>query len=382
MSEIHFFTADNVSSLPWPEHADGQYARSVLSPLMRYGTQAFIDNVSAEVQAICCDDLVLPLVLTRAADNNSYVCSPLGHYVHYAREELEIELGTYPLLKKSLEKSLDLMGGVLEALRLEDVVYVNNWLLSTNLYPAFELQHLSDIRDALVKRFPDRALIFRSVNLRLNQPIFDTLCSLGFYPVASRQVYILDPRSGAHRKKNPYKEDRRLTKKMPYHWESAEQIRPRDIPRLRQLYDDLYLRKYSYLNPQFNELFLRTSLEQNWLTYYVLRQGERIDAMVGYVQRNGVFTTPMVGYDRALPQSLGLYRLLSYQLFQEAEKHGWILNHSSGVARFKTLRGCEPSMEYNLLYTDHLPRWRRAPWRLLQGLSQTLLEPMMQKLQL
>lgn len=383
MPKIDFFTAAHLQNLPWPQHADGRYARSVLGALLTHGTQAFFDNVSAEVQAICCEDLVLPLVLARAGQNNAYVCSPLGHYVHYAREELEIEMQRWPALKKLLEKALYVLGGVLEALQLEEVAYANNWLLSTNLYPAFDLSHLHAIREALIQRFPQRAVIFRSVNLKLNRSIFEALCALGFYPVLSRQVYILDPASGQHRSKNPYKEDRRLAKKTLYRWESAAQIQPQDIPRLRWLYDDLYLRKYSYLNPQFNELFLRRSLSEQWLTYYVLRdQNNRIDAMVGYVERNGVFTTPLVGYDTSLPKSLGLYRLITYQLIQEAEQKGWILNHSSGVARFKTLRGCVPSMEYNLVYTAHLPRIRQAPWRLLQGISKTFLEPMMQQLQL
>jgi len=382
MPAIQFFTAHNFNAVSWPAHADGQYARSLLRALLQHGTSAFIDNVSAEVQILQSDDLILPLVLARTGVQNSYVCSPTTHYIDYAKAELEIELSQHPLLKHSLKPLIQTLGAAFQPLGFEDVVYVNNWLLSTNLYPAFDLTRLESIREALIQRFPRQAIIFRSVNLMLNRPLYTQLKALGFQPVASRQIYILDPASGQHRQKNPYKEDLRLAKKSAYHWENAEQIQWRDIPRLRWLYDDLYLRKYSRFNPQFNEQFLRSSLEQKWITYYVLKQGDRIDAMLGYVQRNGVFTAPMVGYDTRLPQKTGLYRLITLKLIQEAEKQGWILNHSSGVSRFKTLRGCVPSLEYNMVYTAHLPAHRQVPWRLLQGISQHLLEPMVQKLKL
>ncbi|MGV3526177.1 MAG: GNAT family N-acetyltransferase [Candidatus Sericytochromatia bacterium] len=384
MSEMAFYTPENLHHLEWPAHADGRYARSLLVPFLKHGPRAFIDNVEAEMQVMRCGDLVFPLVLARAGVDNAYVCSPTAHYVDYARRELEIEMGEQPLLKGALDTLIQGLGAAFRPLAFERVVYVNNWLLSTNLYPAFDPARLELIRDALRARFPDRALIFRSVNLARDQAIYDQLRALDFQAVFSRQVYLLDPATGAHRRKNPYKEDRRLARKAPYVWDTGASVRPTEIPRLRALYDDLYLHKYSRLNPQFNTLFLRRSLSEGWLHYAVLRRREgpeagRIDAMLGYVERNGVFTTPLVGYDRSLPLSTGLYRLVTLYLFDEAERRGWVLNHSSGASRFKTLRGCVPSMEYNLVYTDHLPLAQQLPWRTLARLSGSLIEPLMRR---
>ena len=42
-----------------------------------------------------------------------------------------------------------------------------------------------------------------------------------------------------------------------------------------------------------------------------------------------------------------------------------LLNLSSGVARFKRLRGGRPAMEYTAIYCRHLPRRRRIAWQTL-----------------
>lgn len=384
MSSIKIYQRHNLDQVPWPEHKDGLYARNWLLPLVQHGSLAFFDNIDVEVQILCCDDLVFPIVLANphALIKNSYVCSPSTHYLDYAQDEIRMEMNDTPHLQACLGRMIQALRQVFLPLNFEKVIYVNNWLLSTNLYPDFNAQNLADIRDFLITRFPNHALIFRSVNLQLNQEIFQTLKELRFADIVSRQVYILDPSKGQHKKKNPYKEDVRLDKKTPYHWIEHEELQTHQIPRLRWLYDDLYLRKYSYLNPQFNELFIRESLKNNWLRYYALTHEGQIQAMMGYFERNGVFTTPMVGYNCALPKKTGLYRLLTLRLIREAEAQGWILNHSSGVARFKTLRGCEPSMEYNMVYYRHLPRTQQIPWRSLQGISRTMIGPILEKMAL
>lgn len=396
-SVFEIYTPANLHRLPWPDTADGAYARAWLEPLMRHGTRAFFDNIEAEVLAVSNGEIVFPIILANALrqemlhlpglqdtlERNAYVCSPSSHYIDYALEEIEIELGDSPRwMRRSLEILIQRLGAVLQGLKFEKVVYVNNWLLSTNLYPAFQLGHLEAIRDLLVRRFPEHALMFRSVNVDLNQDIYSALRELNFIEMLSRQVYILDPSTGLHHKKKSYKRDLKVARKSEYRWLTHDEIQWHHIPRIRQLYDDLYLRKYSELNPQFNEYFIRESLERRWLNYAALERNGRIDAMSGYFERNGVITTPMVGYDTSLPQSLGLYRQLTLQLIQEAEAQNWIVNFSSGVSGYKAARGAHPALEYNLVYARHLQASRQAPWRLLQGLSRALMEPLMQHMQL
>lgn len=384
MTAIKIYDAHNIHTLEWPQTPDGDYARSVLLPLLHHGTRAFIENVDVQIFVLSCGDTVFPLVVSKPESRmtQSYVCSPTTHYIDYARVELEIELSEQPLLKAGLDHMIRSIGQLFERLSFEKVVYVNNWLLSTNLYPDFEPHHFAEIRDFLIQAFPEHVLMFRSVNLELNGEIYQTLRQEGFEEIISRQVYILDPSNPAYLKTKCYKEDLRLAKKSPYRWISHQELSPSDVPRLRNLYDQLYLKKYSTLNPQFTELFIRQSLKEGWLKFWALTHQGRMDACIGYFVRNGVMTTPMVGYEFEVPRKAGLYRMITLKMIQESAQNGWVLNNSSGVSQFKRNRGCEPSLEYNLVYMKHLSRAQQSPWRVLKSLSKRVAVPILERFEL
>lgn len=380
MANFQIYT--HVQNIPRALQEKHPVTYSWLKAMMTQGTSRFFDNVDTEVHALSDGHFLFPITLTPKIQSpkNAYVCSPTAHYIDYTLAEMDIEMQDHPLLKRALYPMVYGLGEVLKALRFEKVVYVNNWLLSTNLYPSFDFSSLKGLTAYLAEHYPDSALVFRSVNQQLNAPLLKALKQEAYLPILSRQVYYLDPRSGAHRKKRSLKEDRRLVKKSPYQWLTGQELTAKDIPRLRWLYDDLYLRKYSYINPQFNETFIRESLEKGWLTFYALHHDGRIDGVIGYFERNGIFTTPFFGYDTRLPQRLGLYRLLTYKLIEEAEQYQWLFNCSSGVADFKKTRGCEASLEYMMVYTQHLPRTRQLPWHLLERACRHVAEPVIQGL--
>ena len=108
------------------------------------------------------------------------------------------------------------------------------------------------------------------------------------------------------------------------------------------------------------------------------RQG-RIDGVLGFVERNGVMTTPLIGYDRSVDAAAGLYRLISLKLVEQAAARGLILHQSSGAAAFKRHRGSTASMEYNLIYDRHLAPRYRLPWQLLEALSRAVIMPVMRR---
>src|SRR5579875_2475338 len=90
-TSIRLFVAENIAQLPWPGTEDGAYARAYLTPLIEYGPQHFIENVTTTYMALLVDEqIVLPLSLNRHEYENSYVCSPFTHYVTYAIEELAL----------------------------------------------------------------------------------------------------------------------------------------------------------------------------------------------------------------------------------------------------------------------------------------------------
>jgi hypothetical protein len=375
---MQIYTRETLDALP---HTATDQGWPMLAALVREGPRPFVDNVDAEVRALMADDAVLPLLIVdgECASPNAYVCSPTTHYIDYARREVELELAGRPLLRSLLPPVLEALRPLLRWSQAERIVYVNNWLLSTNLYPKLGRAALQAIRESLTAGFPSHAIVFRSLNEGLNSELIGELKRLGFRRVFSRQVYLLDPRDGGFRRRNNYGNDRRLRQRSPYRGLGAGAIAPTAAGRLCALYRDLYLDKYSPYNPQLTPYYVERALQEGWLTISALALGEQIDGVLGTIVQQGVLTAPLVGYDRSRGEGAGLYRLLMLELIEQAWERQLILHLSSGAASFKRLRGAEPQIEYSLVYDRHLPPRRQLPWRLLERLSRRVIIPLMRR---
>jgi hypothetical protein len=367
--------------VPWPAGPDGDYARRVLTPLIRDGPGRYMANAMGRVGVLVGSGVALPVVRVDGPPrprDASYVVSPTTHYIDYAIREVELEMGRRPLARRVLPLLLGAFRPLFRWGRIERAVYVNNWLLSTNLYPPLPPGTLETAHGVMLRAHPDHAVVFRSVNLALEADVAGRLAALGYRRVISRQVYVLDPLTGGHRRKRSYLRDRALARRTPYEW--TADLGEADVPRLKRLYDDLYLEKYSRYNPRFTEEFFRAALRLGWLEFQALRHAGRIDGVLGFVVRGGVMTTPLIGYDRSLPADTGLYRLISLRLIEESERRGLVLHQSSGAAAFKKYRGSVPAMEYSYVHDAHLPWDRQVPWRVLGAVSRHVAEPLMHQL--
>lgn len=137
------------------------------------GCATFIDNVSTTVKVLTIDGLPVPITVNEADYDNSYVCSPYTHYVSYAREELA--LLNNRMLERLLSLMLSGMGWMLRQARFNRVVQVNNWLLSTNLYPALSTEQLTAILDYLRQTYPGYTLMYRSLSRETSGELIATL---------------------------------------------------------------------------------------------------------------------------------------------------------------------------------------------------------------
>jgi hypothetical protein len=163
---------------------------------------------------------------------------------------------------------------------------------------------------------------------------------------------------------------------------AEDELSGAEVARIVELYNALYLTKYSLNNPMFNERFMRLALRRGNLRLVVLQKDGRIDAVLGYFCRNGVMTTPVFGYDTTLPQEVGLYRMLSVVLFHIARENRHLLNASSGAAEFKRNRGAVGVIEYSAVYDKHLPFHRRLCWSVLWVLLEKIGVPLTLKYKL
>ena len=153
-----------------------------------------------------------------------------------------------------------------------------------------------------------------------------------------------------------------------------------DLARSVDLYNMLYLEKYSYYNPQFTFEFMKLARDEGILHMLALRRDGPINAVIGFFIRNGAMTLPLLGYDTSLPQTEGLYRLLTQLKIQEGLRRNLLIHSSSGVGKFKKARGGKSVIEYNAVYHNHLPAWRQRPWKLIKAISKYAI-PYFQKME-
>ncbi len=382
-SEVVFYDQTNLHELVWPDTPDGRYGRAYLEPLMREGVTSYITNVQTVLQAAAIGDLILPLTINEGEYGNAYVVSPYTHYVSYAKQELLLLKS--PLLEKGLSVLLDGLGYGMKKSYFNRVVHINNWLLSTNLFPEVKGEQLLAVLEAVQERYPKHAIVIRSLCASLHEELMDSLRARGCKLVPSRQIYMYhanEPGFGNAKARWLLKRDYELMAKQGYDFVSAAEMTEADIPRIAELYKLLYLDKYSLHNPQFSEGYIALAKEAGILQLYGLRRDGRLDAVMGYFCRNGVMTTPLFGYDTTLPQSVGLYRMLSACLIRQSRENGHLLHESAGAAQFKRNRGAIPDFEYSAVYDRHLPLGRRWVWSLLEGLLIKVGVPLMRKLKL
>ncbi len=379
--QIQIFDKNTIDKMQWQDNKDSLFSKSYLTPIIKNDAIKYIDNTDIEMKILSFEDNFFPITINqdKPSVKNSYVCSPTSHYVDYGIEEIKIELKDKKLLMNSSLKAVDILGNFFKKREFEKVVYINNWLLSTNLYVDFDLRLLKNIKDFLVENFPDRAIVFRSINETYNTDIYKELENLDFKHIFSRQVYILDPKKEIYKKKESYQKDLKVKRKSKYYWEASDKITPNDYSRIRYLYDDLYIKKYSDLNPTFNENFVSETIKPECFTYKVLKKEDKIYAVFGYFERGGFITAPLFGYDTSVSSKDGLYRLTALKILEDAIQNNHIVHQSSGVSKFKMYRGAEPSMEYNMVCYKHLPKKQQLPWKIMNKLTDYAIVPIMRK---
>jgi hypothetical protein len=361
------YTRENIHTLSFPQTEDGDYARRYLLPMMMDGPGKYIKNVhNTQMMLAKVDEVIFPVTVTDFHPENTYTCSPYSHYISYGGYEEVRHIGNPPL-EALIKLLLRPVAQYFRKAELDKVVFVNNYLVSTNLYPSVSSDQLSALAEALPKWFPDRAIVFRSVDERKNPHVMNTLKEKNYEMILSRQVWYIDPEEAIRSK--GYKEDVRLLRNHGYEIVGGGDLSDEDLARSLELYNKLYLEKYSYYNPQFTLEFMKLARDQGILHLRALKRAGKINAVMGFFIRNHATTPPLFGYDTSLPKQEGLYRLLTQLNIQEALQQNLLVHMSSGVGKFKKGRGGKSVIEYNAVYDKHLPKYRQRPWKLLKAIS-------------
>jgi len=311
---------------------------------------------------------------------NCYICCPSSAYIDYAIDETRNFVSS-PLLQKAIRTLIGLCAPLVRASGLDHQVQVNNWLYSTNPVPLLDRKTVAAIRDDLKERFPDRAVLIRSLNEIADRSTIAALKAEGFRLLAARQIYIFTERGSAMT--GDMKRDRKRLRTTPFERVGDADFAEADYARSEALYRMLYLDKYTPLNPHYTARYVSEMHRRGILQLAGLRcPGGELVAVTALSKNGRTLTQPIVGYDTGLPVSEGLYRMMMALAQDHAAAHGLFFNMSAGAAAFKRLRGAVATVEYNAVYAGHLPRRQRVAVRIMEFVLAKIGIPLLRRFEL
>ncbi len=360
----------------WPVGAGAD--REYVEAFARQGSQSLIANLRTRVLAVSSQGRIFPVTVNDGELGDAYVCSPHSAYALYAKAELGlVDVGP---LRPLLAFAASTAGLAMRLGRLNHVVHLGNWMLSTNLHGEWAGEDLPAIRRMMIERFPRHVLALRSLTYWADSDLIYQARADGWVMLPARQIYVTDDLARDWRPRRNVRWDLRLLKQSGIRQVTLDSLNPGDAERISELYGLLYLDRYSRLNPDFTPAFVNLTHRLGLICYAGLREADgRLSAVVGCWRRGAVLTTPIVGYDTTRPQADGLYRMASALLALAAERQGVRLNGSAGAADFKRHRGTRAVVEYSAYYAAHLPRRTRLVLKGMWWVLERLALPLMQE---
>ncbi|MDT0608317.1 hypothetical protein [Croceitalea rosinachiae] len=384
MMFIQVFGKESITRLDWDSVKNGKVLRKYYEPLVKNSSKIFVRNSDHQVEILQVGTELYPLTIGRKSNKKTcYLFSLKAQYIDYTREEV-LKGSSYNKSQKAIVKFFFPFLRVFGSwMGMERTVFVNNFFLATNLYEKDTLLSDTMVTQYLKEYYPNCVIAFRSINESTDSHLLNKLKLHGGLPLACRQLYILDPKHDNFQKKRPVIRDRKLWEKTKdLYWQKVLRFDKIEISTLLTFYRDLYLKKYSQLNPDYSADFLEASMNSKILDFYILREiSSDVPLAVQAVERTKhVVCTPFIGYDHMKPKNIGLYRLMHLKLSEIAIEEDKIFNMSSGASTFKKQRGGVPCFDYHIIFIDHLPKRVQWFWKQLYSISESIIKPAMKNL--
>ncbi|MFI3255749.1 MAG: hypothetical protein R3Y63_15705 [Eubacteriales bacterium] len=342
--------------------------------LLTENTENLVSNAQGQSYVLVMDKkYYIPVFVGESAPKNTYLVSLFSHYILYAKEELG------ELNNKTMECfgniALSLVGFLLKPCRIDDVVYVNQLLVSTNLYPDFPFHE--EVNHFLAKKFPKKVICWNSINEKTTPTLYQEMKRTEMLFLPSRSVFYYT--------EFPNKLSRDLKRDIAFRSKSNLLIKKLetnnfDGDRVKQLYDMLYLDKYSKFNPNYTKSYFESTLSTGFIEYYGLFDGEEMVGVVGFFTVENTSATPVVGVDSSRSIKEGIYRLLVLKAYDEARNNDRIFHCSAGAGSFKRNRQAKNVFEYRVLHFSKTTTvGQRTALKLIAWIFEKIVIPMMKK---
>jgi hypothetical protein len=352
-------------------------ASAFIDAFARDGSRKYISNLKTTVRALQVDGSVIPVTVNDAEYGQAFTCLPHTAYALYCKAELDVvDTG---MARPFLAAAADGMGAVLRAAKVNRIVHVNNWMMSTNLHARWSGASIPHVREYLVEHFPTHFIAVRSVNEWTDADLMARLQSDGWRLIPSRQIFVMDDPHAEYAAHSNRRKDMRRLELLDDELTDLRRIGAADADRIAALYQALYIGKYTALNPAFTPDYIRMTSETGVIHYRGTRDADgNISAVAGGFDDGRTMTPPVIAYDQSRPRSQGLYRTAMALSVEMAGDAGLKLNWSAGAGIFKANRGGRPMLEYNAYYDRHLSRGRRAALAGLERAVRSFIVPFVQ----
>lgn len=337
-----------------------------LKNLVNRGLEFYIDNCGAKIIIMEYDDIYFPLLICENIEKQTYISSLISSYIDYPKQILNNRFVSF---------CLNILKNILRLGKLDKVIYVNHWLISTNVHYDFSEEQIAEITKFLKNKFPDYAIVFKNIAKEINETIFISLKNNKYKFLINRKSYYINKNNfNAVYKKTSLKSDLSLYKKGKYKF--SHDIK--NWAKKEDLYKNLYLEKYTELNPMYNKNFFEMCSNIFDNKALLNSQNDIVGFYIPFVLGKTV-VVPCIGYDTSISQKEGLYRLLILDSINYAKQHHCNLNLSSGVGEFKQKRGAEPYWEYLAIDYSHLNIFRKLLYFLLIKITNKISFPLVKK---
>lgn len=356
---------DDCFDFPWPEDVPVAHRR-YLEALLCDQPERFIANVHENFAVARVGRHVVPLVINDGEGRACYATSPSGFYVEYASDfvaGLESSFKRWALLAL-----LGALRAVCRKLRMDRVVYLNNWLLPTQPAWALTPEDTHALIHNLVPRFPDHGFAIKGLSPAQAAGLAACKC----LPIFSRKVHHWDSRRPETVRRSNVQRDLRLLRRTEYRVRHLTEVSDDLAQRLCDLYRELYQEKYSGLSLRYEPSFFALVIESGFLDVLAIEKDGRCDSFATLLHDEERLVSSIGGYDSSVQRSEGLYRLAQISAMKAAMAAEQDLNLSSGAGKFKKLRGAVEHDEYEAVYVQHLGRSRGIPWVVVGKLYNSL----------
>lgn len=365
------FEATEIDSIDWEKIENGSLVRRFLISLVKNGSSYYVENIRGDIYLLQLDQYIFPILVNRNNQENSWVCSPYTHYIIYGKEYVGLIGNRF--LAAIIKKFIGGIGKICKVGKLDSVVYINNSLFSTDLFPQnLTTEQIIQAVACLKKKFPQHAIIFRSLSPLTSPALLNNLQQLKFQIISSRQINVTNAAKEEIFQTRIVKSDLKLSRETPYKIENISFGSFSECTQFLNLYRSLYIAEHSKLNPQITLPYVQLLLNEGILKFKALKDHNDIIGVAAYHVVDGVMMCPFFGYDKKHPNHNVIYRLLSTALLLEAKKGGFIFNQSAGASFYKKIRRAESCLESMAVYTRHLPPIQRFTWSTLKTFINTL----------